>query len=448
MKKIIYSLLICFLLLLTIPSVHAANETVYVDGKELIVTSTRAMQPANQQIPDSVGYFEEVNAMRYNFVVGENKYPVLKGNNYLPPELFNTTVNLYPTLFEKIYVYNGYWAYENDNSPTICAQQIYLLDTNNLFTLDFVEEELLDEFSFLNNTTGYFYKNENCFFYRFYFVEKDLNGRYIVLTNKSYVCKFYENNPYLPNDLKFVEYSSSIKEFNPSDIVFYSIINSKWVMNFDFYEFEYKFYAIKLFYTIMKHGSSGLDYYKRDLKIYFNIYENILCQNILDIDYMESISFHIVYSHPNFHNGKEFTFDFTIFSDDKEDFTWLWYYCLKHTNLIIDSSLSKDGELFYINNSYYRFSSSIYLEDYGDASLLGYNLTIDGFKEVHVTNIVYSYLGVKIIQQDPPQIIIKDNCKNFNFTNFIKSFIFYSLIIIILLISFKLFVYYKKIRNK
>lgn len=431
MKKIIYSLLLCFILLFTIPSVRADEEIIYKDGKELVVTNVKAMQPANQVIPDSVGYFEEGNAVYYYYIVGDIKYPVLKSDKFLPSEIFNSSIGLYPTLFEKIYVHNGYWAYEKDNDSYILASQIYSISEDNFFLLDIKLNNLITNFGVLGNTFGYFYLKENHFYYRFYKTYL-VDSEYIIDYSISYLAIFDVNYPYLPKNIEYSFYNENIHSFNSLDLTFYCSINSfKWNVVTDTKD-------IRINHFFEGHVVLENVFASSITKIpvfYFNIKNSKFSDELLDIDYMQYVTYSMIKN--DFINDIETLLTDTLYpSSKRKHFIFKWIHS-NDFDRIVDCKL-EDRNYFYINETFYRFKLMSVGENENINNTFIISSNYEEIKDFFISDCVFTYQGIVYKSINPSQKITIDNgCSIHSVKNNIFKIILLCVIFILVIFLLK-----------
>lgn len=430
MKKILFSLSLCFLLFISVNFIKIKADSIVLDsGENLIITDVKAQYLDKEskefkQIPDGTGFFKEPVGGYITYIQDNISYDVVRVNRFLPSEINKPSENLLPSMYDNIYVYDGYWSYIEKDKPYIFGFSLSKNREYNFYNLGSFDE-LINTNSYINNTIGYFYLDVingfNVFVYKFYNTYK-VDEKYYIDSSSNYMIYFFENSLSLPNNLKYLEKSDY---FNPSSISYYSSINGKWSEIKSIIDCEHEFYFDGCYISELEPYSNN--FY---ITTYFNIFDNKINYNLLKLDFLSEIKFS--YSYKYLGKLVEKT-KILVPSDDFLNSNIGLGHLFIYEEFI--DSESSDIDYFYVNNNYYRFKASI-----DQIPTFAKHKTLI----VNVDHASFLYKGIIYNVSNPNQNFspIFVNNKN-KILNIIKTILFFIFLIFIFYLLFK---FIKKIK--
>lgn len=445
MKKILFSLSLCFLLLLSVNFIKIKADSIILDsGENLIITDVKAQfldkeSKEFKQIPDGTGFFKEPVGGYITYIQDNISYDVVRANRFLPSEINKPSENLLPSMYDNIYVYDGYWSYIEKDKPKIYTTLLSLDNESNIFNHG-GDLTLVSEKYFLDDTWGFFIDiDTNNYIYRFY-KTYEFNNSYLVDSIECYTAVIPKTSVFLPDNIK---YSNPSNYYNANLITFYSTINGKWV--------DYS-YIKNIDYSLNHNvvGDSFIDYniYSEfnlyPITTYFNIID--INSNILKVDFISQVKIKYYYREILFKPGplKSFTETYYPESDTIGNTGVNWYDKMiynRQWDRIVDADLENINYFTYEDNSY-RFkihSGDIFLNK-------NFNL-----EYIEILDFTFNYNGLYYTTSNINDNITIHNDFNFFiiFLKIVKLLIFSILFFTTLFLIIKFIRYiYKNKKNK
>lgn len=445
MKKILFSLSLCFLLFISVNFIKIKADSILLDsGENLIITDVKAQYLDKEskefkQIPDGTGFFKEPVGGYITYIQDNLSYDVVRASRFLPSDINNPSINLLPSMFESIYIYDGYWAYSEKDKPNMYTSSLSLDSESNIF-YDGGDLTLISDNYFLDDTWGFFITiDSNNYVYRFY-KTYEFNNSYLVDSTECYTAVIEKTSVFLPDNIKFCNPSNY---YNPNLIKFYSTINGKWV------DYSYiKNIDYSLNHNIV--GDSFIDYniYSQfnlyPITTYFNIID--INSNILKIDFISQVKIKYYYREILFKPGplKSITETYYPESDTIGNTGINWYDKMiynRQWDRIVDAELENLNYFTYEDNSY-RFKISS-----GDI-FLNKNFNLE---YIEILDFTFNYNGLYYSTSNINDNITIHNVSNFFniFFKIVKLLIFSILFFTTLLLIIKFIRYiYKNKKNK